>query len=596
MRVGRISKVSAVALAAVLVLSACTGTDSGPQQPTATASASVGGNVTVLETDAFSSFNPESVTGATRTNLRVDYATHSGFNYVDPNLVIQKNEQFGKYQKVSDDPLVIKYTINKGVQWSDGAPVTAADLLLQWAAASGYYNDATLDADYKVIKGTAYFHSAGDPTGIANTERPVISDEGMSLTLTYKKPFSDWETALGSTVSIPAHIVAVRSGLKDADALSALLESVSRGDADAPVAPNATLRKVADFWNTGFDTKSMPDPSLALSNGAFLVKSINADTDLVLTPNADYAWGAKPKLDTLTVHYAPDGDPQVAALKEGGADVISPTATAEVSAALTAAKSKGIVVDQGQGLGFDQVALNFKGVFSNADFRTAFLKSVPRQEIVRELAVPLDSKAVALNSFVFRQSQTPYKESARSNGSTSYADVDIDGAKIILAEAKPSIRILYNVDDPVRAKEYALIAASAELAGFAVTNAGMPAATWQTALKAGEFDVALFGWKANATGSVQVPQVFRTGALSNVNNFSNTVVDQLTEDLASNPNDAKQDALKMQIDKLVFDAGYGVPLFARDSILAHSAHVGGVRFSPVDVGAWWNVWEWTHIS
>ncbi|MDQ0277271.1 peptide/nickel transport system substrate-binding protein [Arthrobacter silviterrae] len=596
MRAGRISKALTVAVATVLALGACTGTPPAPNNPTSTATAVAGGNVTVLESTPFTSFNAGSVTGSSATNARVDYATHSGFNYVDPGLKIVKNDKFGKYEKISDNPLVVKYTINNGVQWSDGAPVTAADLLLQWAADSGYYNDATLDATFKVVKGTSYFHATGDTTGLSHTALPVIGDNGMSLTLSYTKPFSDWETALGSTVSIPAHIVAVRAGLKDADALTALLQTVPKGDAAVPVRPNAELKKVADFWNTGFDTKSMPDPSLALSNGPYLVKSVTAGHELVLTRNVDYTWGPTPKLDTLTVHYAADSQAQVAALTDKTADVISPPDTADVHAQLEAMKTAKIAILQGQGLGFDQAVLNFKGVFAKADLRTAFLKTVPRQDIVDQLAQPLESNAGTLDSFVFRPAQTPYKESARSNGTSGYAKADIDAAKTLLAGAKPTIRILYNKDDPVRAEEYSLISASAQLAGFTVTDAGKPAGQWQQALKEGAFDVALYGWTSNATGSVQVPQIFKTGAESNLNNFSNTVVDQLAGQLAGEPDDAKQNALKMQIDKLVVDAGYGLPLFQRLGLAATGPHVAGVAYSPVPVGVWWNVWDWSYVK
>jgi peptide/nickel transport system substrate-binding protein len=596
MRAGRISKALTLAVAAVLALGACTPAPPAPTDSTAAATAFAGGNVTVLEPEAFTSFNDASTTGQGATNTRIDYATHSGFNYVDSSLKLVPNDKFGKYEKLSDKPLTIKYTINSGVQWSDGAPVTAADLFLQWAAASGYYNDATLNAGFKVVKGSAYFNYAGDTTGLSQTAMPVIGDNGTSLTLTYTKPFSDWKTALGSTVSIPAHIVAVRAGLKDADALVALLQGIPQGDPSAPVKPNPELRKVADFWNTGFDTKSMPDPSLALSNGPYLVKGITAGKELVLTRNVDYTWGTVPTLDTITVHYNAKADAQVAALKAGTADVATPALTGDTVAALAALKSGGVQTLTGTTLGFDQAVLNFKGVLAKPDFRTAFLKTVPRQDIVDQVAKPLNPDAAVLNSFVFRAVQTPYKESAGSNGSADYAAADIDAAKQLLGRATPTVRILYNKDDPVRAAEFDLISASAQMAGFTVSDAGKGAGEWLQALKDGAFDVALYGWTSNPTGSVQVPQVFRTGAASNLNNFSNTVVDQLTEQLAQEPDDAKQDALKMQIDKLVFGAGYGLPLFARSAVAAYGPHVSGVKYSPVPVGVWWNVWDWKYVK
>ncbi|MFQ4149233.1 ABC transporter substrate-binding protein [Arthrobacter sp. LAPM80] len=601
MRPGCISKVLAAAAAVALSLAACTPTPPAPHESSASPTAVDGGNATVLEAAPFTSFNASSVTGNTLTNRRIDSATHSGFNSVGSDLKIVKNVKFGKYEKVKDQPLTIKYTINGGVQWSDGAPVTADDLLLQWAAASGYFDDATLNRDFAVTSGTAYFHGAGDKTGISQTEMPVIGDNGMSLTLTYTTPFSDWETALGSTVSVPAHIVAVRSGLVDATALTTLLQSGRKGDPAHPVPANPTLRKVADFWNTGFDSKSMPDPSLALSNGPYLVNGITAGKELVLARNPDYVWGTAPKLDTLTVHYDSDPDKQVAALKDQTADVISPAVTPERLTALTELKPNGVQVQQGLGLGFDQVVLNFTGVLAAPELRTAFLYTVPRQDILARVARPLDPNAAVLNSFVFRPAQVPYKESSSSNGTADFtaASPDTSGvakAKDLLGGARPTVRVLYNKDDPDRVLEYALIAKSATDAGFTVTDGGKSAGEWLGALKSGSFDVALYGWTGNPAGSVQVPQVFRTGAVSNFNHFSNTVVDQLTEQLAVNPDDAKQNALKMQIDQLVVEAGYGLPLFQRATLSASGKHVEGVQYSPLDIGPWQSIAQWSFVK
>lgn len=604
MRLGRISKVVATAVAAALALAACTGTSPGPNETSVSATASAGGNVTVLEAAPFTSFNEASVTGKTLTNTRIASATHSGFNSVDSELKLVKNEKFGSYEKVKDKPLTIKYTINDGVQWSDGEPVSADDLLLQWAATSGYFNDATLNEKFAVISGTAYFHVAGDTAGLSKTELPVISDDRKSLTLTYSTPSSDWETALGSTVTIPAHIVAARAGLMDAPALSDLLASVPQGDPAKTVPANPTLRKVADFWNTGFDTNSMPDPSLALSNGPYLVKGITAGKELLLIRNKDFAWGEVPKVDTLTVHYEAAPEKQIAALADQSADVISLTPTAERLAELADLKSSGVAIQQGQGLGFDQLVLNFKGVFAEQDLRTAFLYTVPRQHIVDDVAKPLDPEAQVLNSFMFRPSQVPYKESTGSNGSNQFpanraetADpgkTSLDKAQELLDGARPTVRILYNKDDADRVTEYSLIAAAAQEAGFTVTDAGRDGTQWQSALHDGAFDVALYGWTANPSGSSQVPQIFRTGAASNLNNFSNPVVDQLTDDLAVNPDTAKQNALKMQLDKLVFEAGYGLPLFQRTALSATGKNVSGVAPSPLDLGPWQSIAQWSY--
>ncbi len=604
MRPGRIFRIVATAVAAALAFAACTGTPPDPSVPSASAIASPGGNVTVLEAAPFTSFNDASVSGQTLTNTRIASATHTGFNFVDSELKLVKNEKFGSYEKVKDKPLTIQYTINDGVQWSDGEPVSADDLLLQWAAMSGYFNDATLNEKFAVISGTAYFHVAGDTAGLSETELPTISADRKTLTLTYTTPYADWETALGSVVTIPAHIVAARVGLADAPALSELFESVPQGNPAKTVPPDPMLRKVADFWNTGFDTKSMPEPSLALSNGPYLVKGMTAGKELLLTRNKDFDWGEVPNVDTVTVHYEADPEKQLEALTSQAADVISPAPTAQRLTELANLKSSGVEIQQGQGLGFDQLVLNLKGVFADADLRTAFLYTVPRQRIVDDVAKPVDPDAEVLNSFMFRPAQAPYRESAGSNGSNQFpanraeaagpGKTSLDKANELLAGARPTVRILYNKDDAVRAAEYSLIAAAAEKAGFTVADAGRGDKEWLAALHDGAFDVALYGWTANPSGSSQVPQIFRTGAASNLNNFSNPLVDQLTNDLAANPDTAKQNALKMQLDKLVIEAGYGLPLFQRTTLSATGQHVSGVEPSPLDLGPWQSIAKWSH--
>lgn len=604
MRSGRIFKMLTAAAAAALALAACTPAGPDPVLPSPSATIVDGGTVTVLESVPFTSFNALSVTGSTATNTRIAAATHSGFFTVDEKLNISKNEEFGKVEKVKDRPLTVKYTIKDGVQWSDGAPVTADDLFLQWAALSGYFNDATLDSSFAVARGNAYFHVAGDHSMLAQSGVPEIGDDGSSLTLTYSTPVSDWESAFGALVVVPAHIVAGRTGLVDAPALTAMLRGQPKGDPADPRPDNPKLRKVADFWNTGFDTKSMPDPSLALSNGPYLVKDITPEQELVLAPNADYSWGSKPRLETLSVKYEADPDRAVDALTSGAADVISPPASAARLAALNAAD--GVQLQQGPGLGFDQLVLNFQGVLSEPDFRTAFLMTVPRQELVDQVAKALDPAAQMRDSFLFHPAQDGYAESVANNGIERFTvnaaadggaqDENLARATELLDGARPTVRILYNRDDPERAAEYALVADAAQAAGFTVTDAGKSAGEWMGALQAGAFDAALYGWTASPTGSVQLPQLFRTGAASNLNNFSSPAVDQLTDELGGTTEAKKQGELKRKIDELLIESGYGLPLFQRTSLSATSRNVTGVGYTPLDLGPWHSVANWAAVK
>jgi len=154
---------SAVAVAGVaaLALSACTTSGS-----TNTSSAAKGGTVTVAVVNDFTSFNSQTPQGNLDTNGQVGYLNGSygtGFQYIDNNYKIVHDDKFGTFEKTSDDPLTVKYTLNKDDKWSDGEPVTADDMILAWAIASGHYDSAKFDDEGTVTSGTQYFTIVARP-------------------------------------------------------------------------------------------------------------------------------------------------------------------------------------------------------------------------------------------------------------------------------------------------------------------------------------------------------------------------------------------------------------------------------------------------
>ena len=590
MRFGRISKAVGVAAAAALALSACAGNSGGTTPTTAAAASKSGGSATVVEVNAFNTFNPNTADGNTDINSKISYATHSGFFYIDNKLNVVRNEKFGKMEKVSDNPLTVKYTINEGVKWSDGTPVTAADLVLQWAAFSGYYDDA----DSEAKTGTSYFSYAGDPTGIALTDFPELGEDGRSMTLKYSKPFADWEIAIGGPgIDIPAHVLAKKAGLADTKAFVDLVKGMPRGDAKAPQPANAQLQAMAEMWNTGFDSKTLPaDPNLYLSNGPYIVKGVNQDQSLTMVKNKDYNWGPEAKLDEITVRYIGEAPAQVQALKNGEADIIAPQASADTVEQLKALESQGVTVDVGNQLAYDHIDLNYSGPFADKNVREAFMKSVPRADIVDKIVKKLDPKAAPLDSQLFVPDQAPYADSVKNNGSSAYQGVDIEGAKKLLNGATPEVRIMYNKDNPNRVDAFSLISESATKAGFKIVDGGLGKSDWGKALGDGSYDATIFGWSNSGVGVSGVPQIFKSGNDSNFNQFSDPAADKLMDELIVTTDKSKQDGLVQQIDKMIWDSAYGLPLFQSVGVDAYSDRITGVKYMPNQTGVWWNFWEW----
>jgi len=580
--------------AGALVLTACSNNPSDESSATPSASSSeapaatTGGTVTVSETNEFFSFNSSTANGNTDINSKIALATNSHLYYIDDQLKVQHDESFAKTEKLSDDPLTVKYTINEGKKWSDGEPIDANDLVLAWAVFSGFYDDATYADDGSVKTGNAYFSYAGSTLGLNLTDFPVIGDDGRSITLKYSKPFSDWEVALD--LDRPAHIVAKNAGLADAAALTDLLKNTPRGNPDKP-ADNAPLKKVADFYNTGFDSKTLPaDPGLYLSSGPYIVSDVQEGQSVTLVANKAYEGDQTPKLDSIVVRTIADPSAAISALKNGEVDVVSPQANADTLAALEGVP--GIQVHQGLQLSFDHIDLNSTGVFKDKNVREAFLKTIPRQAILDAIITPLDPKAEVLNSVLFVPAQEGYAKTVETNGFKNYGEPDIAGAKALLAGKTPTVRLLYNVNNPNRVDAFTLIAKSAKEAGFKIDDQGD--ADWGSRLGNGSYDASIFGWINSGVGVSGVPQIYGTGQASNFNKVSDKSADDLMDQLIQTVDPAAQTDLQVQIEQKIGATATTLPFFQSVGVDAVADRVKGIdTYNPNQNGVWWNTWEWT---
>lgn len=558
------------------------------------------------------SYNPHTSYGNTPTNIDIAYATSAGFTYYDDEQNLVADQSFGRYEKLSDDPLTVKYTVADGVTWSDGTAVDAADLLLEWVATSGAYNATDFDAsDFRDPETGAftdgfpgdvvYFDSGANPerpTGIGLVSRlPEVSDDRKSITLVYDAPYVDWELAFYGTTStgLPAHVVAGHAlGIEDPqEAKDAVVAAIVERDETA-------LASISAFWNTGFTVTDMPeDPSLLVGSGPYAITDIVAGQHVELTANEFYTGARQPHFGKVFVRFVDDPLAAVQALMLGEVQVITPQANPAVIDALDELDSR---IVSGYEATFEHLDLQFEasksGHFGDPRIREAFLKTVPRQQLVDELVAPLWEDATPRDSLLFTVGAEGYEEAVASNGSERYADVDIQGAKELLAEAgvtDPEVCILYGATNPRRAREFAMIQSSAALAGFRVTDCS--ATDWRGVLgTAGAYDAALFGWQAVNLGVTGNSVAFRSDGINNYNHYANPQVDDLLEELDRTFDAEKQIAILQEVDARLF-ADFGVlPLFQFPVVAAFDQDaVEGISPSILQPAIFWNVWEWTPV-
>lgn len=573
--------VIAIASTAALALAGCT--TSGTPKSTTTS----GGTATVATVNDFTSFNYNTPDGNLDTNGFVSYMTTGSFYYVDPKFKVIYDKSFGSLKKTSDDPLTVKYTLKKGLKWSDGKPITADDMALTWAISTGFYDSGTTDDAGKVTAGTNYFSTAGSTAALNGPKFPTISSDNLSMTMTYTDPYVDY--AIFSPISQPAHIVAKKAGLSTAADLTALLKKLPKGDPAKPAAADPTLQKTAEFVNTGYDVTAMPtDKDLLVSSGPMVVTNFVPTQSLTLVKNKYYTGDHESKVSKIVIRNIPDANAQVSALSNGEVDVINPQASADTLTALKATSAKVIVGSQAS---YDHLDLSFNApVFQDLKVRQAFMKAIPRQQILDAIVTPVDPKAKVLDSEQFLPQQAAYDKSVKENGSSDYDKVDIEGAKALLAGATPTIKLMYNTTNPNRVDEFQAIQASATKAGFKIVDAGSP--DWSKKLGDGTYDAVLFGWVNPGYGYAGIPQIWSTNGGGNYNAYKGT--DKLALSTQAILDPKKIVPIVQKMDKQAFADGYGLPLFQSPGIIGVTNRITGVdTYFAGQTGPFWNFWEWT---
>jgi peptide/nickel transport system substrate-binding protein len=200
-----------------------------------------------------------------------------------------------------------------------------------------------------------------------------------------------------------------------------------------------------------------------------------------------------------------------------------------------------------------------------------------------------------LNSQQFVTNQPQYEDAVAANGYSDFAEPDIARATELLAGQTPTVRILYNTNNPNRVDAFQLIQASAAEAGFVVEDLGSP--DWSTLLPTGNYDASIFGWISAGVGYAGLPQIWKTGGGGNYNGYSNPEVDALVDETQVTIGDEERiDEIMIEIDRITRDDFYGLPLFQVPGLAATNGAVEGVAYNGSQTGIIWNTWEWTLVG
>ena len=582
MRKTRISSALSLSAVAALALSACASSDTGASNNSGSGSdaAASDKSVSIAITNVFSSLNVGTAEGNSDTNGIIAQMTNRGFYTVTNTFDIRHNEWFGTYSMTEEgEGIKVDYTVNDDQKWSDGNDIDKGDLLLAWATQSGHFDSE--DGEL------TYFDFAGETAGLGGAEVPVVSEDGRSISFTYPKAFADWEIAYD--IDKPAHVVAELAGMTE-DELIETIETATPGE------ENENLRKIADAWNTGYNTTTFPsNEALTVGNGPYLVTAVEENQSVTLTANPNYQGDKKPAIGEVVLKIQGDVATQIQALQNGEVNAVAPQASIDTVSQLEALS--GVVTETQPDQSYDHLDLNVKegSPFADENVRKAFLLTVPRQDIVNKLIKPMDANAEVLNSQLYVASDAEnYAKTVESNNSSEYPSDDMDAniakAKELLGGQTPTIRILYNNKNPNRINSFQMIKESAEKAGFVVVDAGSE--QWSSLLPGGDYEASIFGWVSSGVGNSALGQIFKTGSSSNFTGYSNATVDAAADEIMTITDTARIEELKMQADGELFKDGYGLPLFQSIAVTSVSDTITGVEPKPGQQPLTWNIEEW----
>ena len=530
--------------------------------------------------DDFLSYNGLQSNTYTTYNSAVADRMFSSFWYFGTDGSIIPNKDFGTYEKTSDDPLTVKYTISDDAKWSDGTPVTAGDFIVHWAA-----NNDTVKAEGSE---TPLFDSISFEQGKYIPEAPEGEADGKEFTVTYPEPYADWEILIST--ALPAHIVAKEAGMSFEELVTAAKEK----DVEA-------LTPAAEFWNDGWDFSpgELPDASLVPSMGPYKFKDggWQAGQSITLEANPEY-WGTPAATKELVLRFA-DPKTHVQALQNGDLDVIEPQATVDTLQQLEGLGDD-VNVQTGDQLTWEHVDYN-RGegsVFADSpELREAFALCLPRQQIVDNLIKPIYADAQVMNLREVFPFQDKYQEVVDAAYPKEMDQPNIEKAKELVEKSgvsKPTVRLGYQAGNQRRTETVALIKSSCDQAGFDVQDANSPV-FFKEVMPAGDYDAALFAW-AGSGQKASGANIYQSDGAQNQQSYNNPEVDAAWDKLATSLDENEQLEQVKTIEKLLWEDFQAIPLYAHPGLVGHKADVANVRDTAAQSGALWNVEQWVRVQ
>ena len=536
----------------------------------------INSHVTIGEVGQITTLNPD-VTESTVNRIAGDLSrlTLQNFFEINDEGALVANKAFGKVSISKQEPFTLTYELAKTALWSDGSSVDSTDLALAVTAAK--------EESFNSIR----FGSSLSDAAIVGAPKPG----GNSLVLTFPSPIADWRTALN--VSAPAHVVGKAAGLSGnvGTVRAGVLSAIASKDTEA-------LKKLALAYSSAFTAEA--EPTNFITNGAYTVSKIAKDS-IELKAVRDFTGTHSAVAETIYFKTFADNASAFKAVASEEVDLFTPLVTLNEpqsdlvtqSQALDTKKFTALAPTSAQS---QQFVLNLSGVtFSDAAYksaetakllRQAFLNMVPKARAYDFAS--LTQVITRSDSFVYSSASKNYAAVASSNGSSNYLIQDVEKASELVASAKlpvaPSVKVLFDTDDPAAVAEWTLLSDHASSSGFRLVNVSSddPSKRYNN----GAYDVFIGKLPLMGVGTGSVQQL-----LTGPNRMPKEQYLGLSAEVLA-ATEKTIDAKLQELDQKLFEIGIGLPMYQSPTLLVYNQRIKGLNADPTGTHSTWGYWTW----
>jgi peptide/nickel transport system substrate-binding protein len=255
---------------------------------------------------------------------------------------------------------VVTYKFNPKAVWSDGSPISVADIEAQWKAQSG------TNKDYRISSSNGY----------EQIESVVKGADDREAIVTFRQPYVDWKGLF------------------------------------SPLFP-ASTNNDPKVYNEGWIGK------IPTTAGPFKFGGIDETAKTLTIARDDNWWGDRAKLDRI-IYRAIPADGHIDALLNAEIDFLD--VGPDVNKLQRATGAPGVTIHKAGGPQFRHLTINGTGeILKDQKVRQALAMAINRDVIAKTLLGPLGVEATPLQNHLFMANQKGYKDNA---GVLSRPDVE----------------------------------------------------------------------------------------------------------------------------------------------------------------------------